>query len=75
MPNRRQAIIWTTADPIHWRIYEGLGEDELMTPSGSKIRHIVDSFRRFAKNIYDSMVWTVTPDGLAVIAFPDEMMN
>ena len=25
MSNRRQAIIWTNADPIHWRIYEALG--------------------------------------------------
>ena len=25
-PNRRQAIIWTNADPIHWRIYAALGE-------------------------------------------------
>ena len=25
-PNRRQAIIWTSAGPIHWRIYAALGE-------------------------------------------------
>ena len=24
-PNRRQAIIWTNADRIHWRIYAALG--------------------------------------------------
>ena len=24
-PHRRQAIIWTNADPIHWRIYAALG--------------------------------------------------
>ena len=29
-PNRRQAIIWTDADPIHWRIYTALGGDKLM---------------------------------------------
>ena len=29
-PNRRQAIIWTNADPIHWRIYVALGGDELI---------------------------------------------
>ena len=29
MPNRRQAIIWTSGDPIHWRIYVALGGDEL----------------------------------------------
>ena len=28
-PNRRQDIIWTNADPIHWRIYAALGGDEL----------------------------------------------
>ena len=28
-PNRRHAIIWTNADPIHWRIYATLGGDEL----------------------------------------------
>ena len=26
--NRRQAITWTNADPIHWRIYVALGGDE-----------------------------------------------
>ena len=26
--NRRQAITWTNADPIHWRIYAVLGGDE-----------------------------------------------
>ena len=25
----RQAIIWTNADSIHWRIYAALGEAEL----------------------------------------------
>ena len=24
-PNRRQAIIWTNVDPIHWHIYAALG--------------------------------------------------
>ena len=28
-PNRRQAIMWTNADPIHWHIYAALGGDEL----------------------------------------------
>ena len=28
-PDRRQAIIWTNADPIHWRIYAALGGDKL----------------------------------------------
>ena len=29
-PNRRQAIIWTNADPIHRRIYAPLGADALI---------------------------------------------
>ena len=29
VPNRRQAIIWTNADPVHWRIYVALGGDKL----------------------------------------------
>ena len=28
-PDRRQAIIWTNAYPIHWRIYAALEGDEL----------------------------------------------
>ena len=28
-PNRRQAIIWTNAEPVHWCIYASLGGDEL----------------------------------------------
>ena len=28
-PNRRQAIIWTNADPMDWRIYATPGGDEL----------------------------------------------
>ena len=28
-PNTWQAIIWTNADPINWRIYATLGGDEL----------------------------------------------
>ena len=29
VPNRRQAIIWSNADPVHWCIYTALGGDEL----------------------------------------------
>ena len=36
-PNRRQAIIWTNADPIHWRIYAALGIDELNTHTRWKL--------------------------------------
>ena len=39
-PNRRQAIIWTNADPIHWRIYAALGGNEL---KGSSNFHITET--------------------------------
>ena len=29
LPYRRQAIIWTNGDRMHWRIYAALGADEL----------------------------------------------
>ena len=28
-PNRRQGIIWINADPVHWRIFMALGDNEL----------------------------------------------
>ena len=28
-PSKGQAIIWTNADPFHWRIYAALGGDQL----------------------------------------------
>ena len=28
-PNRRQAITWTNAEPVHWRIYAALWGDGL----------------------------------------------
>ena len=31
-PTRRQAIIWTNADPFYRRIYAALGGDELACP-------------------------------------------
>ena len=40
-PNRRQAIIWTNADPIYWRIYAALRGDEFMLVSG--LIYIVNS--------------------------------
>ena len=30
-PNRRQAVIWTNGDLVHWRIYAALGGAELST--------------------------------------------
>ena len=32
-PNKRQAIIWTNGDSIHWRIYATLGGDTLRNPA------------------------------------------
>ena len=38
-PSRRQTIIWTNADLIHWRIYAELGGDELLRISMLQMRH------------------------------------
>ena len=38
-PNRRQAIIWTNAHPIHWRIY-ALGGDELIWISHVRLSYL-----------------------------------
>ena len=40
-PNRRQAITWTNADPVHWRTYAALGGDEL-SKIGQNRRHFAD---------------------------------
>ena len=29
VPNKRHAIIWISADPIHWRLYAAIMGDEL----------------------------------------------
>ena len=41
VPNRRQAIIWTNADLIHWCIYVALGGDELMCKITGRSTHMV----------------------------------
>ena len=37
VPNRRQAIILTDADRIHWRIYVALGGDQIYITDARKI--------------------------------------
>ena len=37
-PTRRQAIISTNADPIHWRIYAALGGDDLLSSIGQSMK-------------------------------------
>ena len=44
-PNWWQAILWTNADAIHWRIYAALGRDELNDDTRSF--HFDDLFRWF----------------------------
>ena len=42
VPSRRQAIIWTNNEPIHWRIYAALVGEELMD-SDDLFTHIFQS--------------------------------
>ena len=51
-PNMRQAIIWTNADLIHWRIYAALVGDELKNEGCYEPRGML--WTHFVK--YDVMV-------------------
>ena len=48
VPNRRQAIIWTNADPIQWRIYAAMGGDELKKSSKGVLCH----YMYFGEKLY-----------------------
>ena len=50
-PNRRQAIICTNTDPIHWRIYAALGGDELYERNAY---YISDVMQNLYKTVYIS---------------------
>ena len=50
-PNRRQAIVWTNADKIHWRIYAALGGDELSYPSDD-LSYQLCNFRHAAQPVH-----------------------
>ena len=58
-PNRRQAVIWTNADPVHWRIYAALGGDELKLPltddnlSVKVLLHFQKSFSKYHRMVSD----------------------
>ena len=41
MPNRRQAITWNNADPVHRRIYAALGGDDLIHQGQDKMGTIL----------------------------------
>ena len=60
-PNTRQAIIWTNADPIHWRIYAAQGGDELMFPEINWARQVL---------MFMSVIQILRPgDGIAVLFY------
>ena len=63
MPNRRQAIIWTNADPIHWHIYAALGGDELNSTTGVNFKSKLSvNFPCFQANATNSV--------LVIVNFP-----
>ena len=73
-PNRRQAIIWTNAGLIHWRIYAALGGDELrimgLTPScwASLLKEMLHDTPCFARNL---SVWM----SFTLIFYPNEQTD
>ena len=48
--NRRQAIIWTTADTIHWHIYAALRGDEALSPEQNGLNFTDSIFSRIFLN-------------------------
>ena len=54
VPNRRQAIIWTNADPIQWRIYAALGGDGLIYLYHQHMRFLLQ------KQFYAQLIWYAT---------------
>ena len=55
-PNRRQAIIWTNADPIHWRIYAALGGDEFNCVAVQPIDSLIQ-YRQLGHAFSAYMIW------------------
>ena len=56
-PNRRQAIIWNNADPIHWRIYAALRRDELTAIVMCPLLMIKVCRRWHGVTIYSPVKW------------------
>ena len=66
-PNRRQAITWTNADPVHQRIYAALGGDELtciiaMQSCNFNTSSPSQNRRQFTSDIFKCMAWLRTGD-------------
>ena len=64
VPNRRQAIILTNADPNHWRIYAALRGDELI------VKLSPNDLRRMVKYtdlcVICSFIYSIIPRGSAL---------
>ena len=61
MLNRRQAIIWTDADPIHWNIYVALGEMSKDEQGEMKVAlQWVAMFLQLYTNGINDLVWDST---------------
>ena len=56
-PNRRQAIIWTNADPVHWRIHTALEGDELIKTWISNYIH----YKMWDESLIHSKISTAQP--------------
>ena len=75
VPNRRQAIIWSNADPIHWCIYAALGGDELMDHQESYKNRWYNHKKATTLAVH-SMGHTAAQDELGIIIFSsNEILN
>ena len=62
MPNKRQAIIWTNDDPIHWRIYAALRGDELNSHREHPRLHISSNyFNILIKTLVEGTIADIQP--------------
>ena len=59
MSSRWQAIIWTNADPIHWRIYAAQGGDELASCSTSNSVATCGNIRIVLRVKYIRVQWNL----------------
>ena len=71
-PDRRQAIIWTNAGLVHWRIYAALGGDELrwyifMTECVVCVSTVA--------SILETSSWATRPNGKKIRMFLNNLPN
>ena len=66
-PNRRQAVIWTNDDLVHWRIHASLGLNELLTKNDNGwkgIYHMCLNVDRVHESLKQKMEYFIYADSM-----------